>query len=126
MWPPYHATVTGEPELFLLQFEETVISVVVNLLEESGLDTSCCVFFEGRRLAEPSHLRLLLFQLLLQAEKHMEKGLVGVSGFEHSPKCPLGQGGRRLGIFSVGDVHIRQAGMMTRRLGEFNCFPLSF
>jgi len=80
----------------------------------------------GSRLAEPSHLRLLLFQLLLQAEKRLGKLLVGVSGFEHSRKRPLGRGGRKLGIFSVGDVNVRSVGMTLVGSATLTTFPFPF
>ena len=38
------------------------------------------VFFKGSHLAELTHLCLLLFQLLLQAEKHLEELLVVCRG----------------------------------------------
>ena len=49
-------------------------------------------FFEGSHLTEPSHL-CFLFAALPTASaggKRLEKLLIGVSGFEHSGKRPLG------------------------------------
>jgi len=56
------------------------------MLEEFGLDTSHCIFFKGSQLAESTHLRLLLFHLLMRAGKHLEELLIVVSGLERDRK----------------------------------------
>ena len=92
----------GSPSSFFTSSGGLRFSQYVDLLEGSGLDMSHYVFFKGSRLAESTHLRLLLFHLLPQAGKHLKGLLIGVSGFECNRKDPQWQCGRRLRIFNVG------------------------
>ena len=104
---PFKLRRRGSPSFFISSSGGLRFSQYVDLLEESGLNTSRCVFFKGSRLVESTHLLLLFFHPLLQAVKHLKELLIGVLWFGRDCKGPLRRGERRLGTFSVDDVDVR-------------------